>query len=306
MDTRRRKLRVANVAGLGEGAAVVGCHFRDEESDPGTTRFMFLKGDEWGHWFDVEDVVYSVTSLPRVVTHGKANVTAVTRSGRVWQLVSGGAPSELQLDVEGGYYILGGARVGTDLLCCGVQGMVFKVSETTAVRVDQGVFVPLSEHVDFVLEGIGGFSSTDIYAAGSGGKVVHWNGSTWTQEPTNVAHDLLAVCCSQSSGDVVVTGGGGLVLRREAGGEYTNLSNERLSRSPIRSVAEFGDCIYLAAADKLLSVSAAGLVEIEVEACAQFSGRFCFLSSDETYLWAAGDSTLLRFDGREWVGYPIP
>lgn len=74
-------LYLTTVAGLQEGAAVVGGHLKSEGLEPSLTRFMFLRDGLWGHWFDVDDVVYSVASFPRSARGGKAKVTALTRGG---------------------------------------------------------------------------------------------------------------------------------------------------------------------------------------------------------------------------------
>lgn len=298
-------LYFTSVAGLQNGAAVVGCHLASEGHSPSITRFMFMHNGTWGHWFDIEDVVYAIASKPRTTTGGKANVTALTRGGRCWEMISGGQQNEVQLDVTGGQYLLNMSLIDTDLFCCGVQNMVFQVKEQLVQRIDQGIFQPLINQVDRVLEAIHGFSTSDVYAVGHAGKVWHWDGAQWTAETSLTDLDLFAVHCT-TSGRVIVTGGAGTVLCKEPDGTWLDLTTSEFSGSTIRSIAEFGNIVYLAATDKLLRINQQTIEEVVVNELPEVKGRFYALSSDGTWLWAAGDNALLCFDGDNWTGYLAP
>ena len=301
---KNESLYLTTVAGLQGGAAVVGCHLASEGLDPTRTRFMFLRDGAWGHWFDIEDVVYSIASRPRAATGGKANVSALTRGGRLWEMVSGGQPSDVQLDVAGGYYMLHVSRIENDMFCCGVQDMVFRVHGQTARRIDQGIFQPLSDQVDRALESINGFGVSDVYAAGHSGKIWHWDGNTWRAEPSMTNLDLFAIRCT-SAGTVLATGGACTVLRKETTGAWSDLSSQQFPTSSIRGIAEFGGEIYLAAGDKLLTIRKDIVEEIVVRELSDIPGRFYAISSDGDRLWTAGDNALLCFDGTSWSGYTV-
>jgi len=298
-------LYFTSVAGLQNGAAVVGCHLVTEGLSPSITRFMFMHNGSWGHWFDIEDVVYSIGSKPRLTTGGKANVTALTRGGRCWEMISGGEPNEVQLDVTGGYYMLNMSHIDTDLFCCGVQNMVFQVQGQSVQRIDQGIFQPLINQVDRALEAIHGFTPSDVYAAGHSGKIWHWNGKAWKAEASLTDLDLFAVHCS-SSGRVIVAGGAGTVLCKDVNGTWNNLTVPEFSGCTIRNIAEFENTIYLAASDRLLRINRHAIEEVIVNELSEVKGRFYAISSDGERLWAAGDNALLCFDGTSWAGYIAP
>lgn len=295
-------LYFTTVSGLQRGTAVVGGHLVGEELDPSITRFMFMQNGTWGHWFDLEDIVYSTVSFPRSETGGKANVTALTRGGRLWSVVSGGEPYDVQLDVSGGYYMLNACRVKGTLFCCGVQNMVFRIQDGVVDRIDEGLFKPIEDRVDRVLESISGFGVTDVFAAGHAGKILHWNGYVWTEEPTITNLDLFSIHCS-SDGSVVATGGACTVLKRSQSGIWSDLSSDNFPNSSIRGIAEYGGQIYMAASEKLLTIRDSVVEEVEVDALSHVKCRFYSISSDGERLWAAGDNALVSFDGTSWVGF---
>src|SRR5262249_14744882 len=62
------------------------------------------------------------------------------------------------------------------------------------------------------LLGLWGSSQNDIFAVGKGGTILHYDGSTWTTEPSSTTVDLRAVW--GASGEVFAVGAGGTILHR--------------------------------------------------------------------------------------------
>ena len=58
---------------------------------------------------------------------------------------------------------------------------------------------------------IWGSSSTDVYAVGDGGTILHYDGNTWSNMPSGTSDTLSAVWGSSSS-DVYTVGTNGIIL----------------------------------------------------------------------------------------------
>ncbi len=53
--------------------------------------------------------------------------------------------------------------------------------------------VPTTVSTRFLLTSVWGSSSTDVWAAGSGGSIVHWDGTAWKETPTGVKNTFRAI-----------------------------------------------------------------------------------------------------------------
>jgi len=76
----------------------------------------------------------------------------------------------------------------------------------------------------FLLRDIWGSSDHDIFAAGDGGTILHYDGSTWSQMSSGTENDLRCLW-GNSSTDVYAAGAEGAVLHYD-GSTWTNLSTE--------------------------------------------------------------------------------
>jgi hypothetical protein len=56
-----------------------------------------------------------------------------------------------------------------------------------------------------------GRADDDVYAVGTGGTIVHYDGVTWTPMPSSTVNDLEAVAGTDAN--VFAVGGGGTILR---------------------------------------------------------------------------------------------
>ncbi len=63
----------------------------------------------------------------------------------------------------------------------------------------------------YSMRAVWGASATNVYAVGTQGRLLHWDGSVWTQLPTLTPRDLLAIH-GTSATDIWVSGGFGVLL----------------------------------------------------------------------------------------------
>jgi len=83
----------------------------------------------------------------------------------------------------------------------------------TILRYDGALWSPMIEEtVEGTLNDVWGSSENDIFAVGSGGAILHYDGTTWVEMQSGTAEDLNAVW-GVSAQDVVAVGAGGVILR---------------------------------------------------------------------------------------------
>lgn len=58
------------------------------------------------------------------------------------------------------------------------------------------------------LNGVWGSDANNFWAVGGSGTIVHWNGSTWSTQPSGTSHGLNGVWGSAANGLWTVSGGG--------------------------------------------------------------------------------------------------
>jgi len=102
----------------------------------------------------------------------------------------------------GGFYSLGGVD-GTDVWAGGDGGILtnYKTSWT-----------PKPVNYRQNIRAVYGFNSKDVWAVGSVGQILHYDGKTWTQVPSGTAQDLNAIW-GATSNDLWAVGNGRTILR---------------------------------------------------------------------------------------------
>lgn len=282
--------------------AFFGGHLYLEGAEPSLTRISMLKGGQWFHIYDIDDVVYAACKRAPQYPGDRGNLCFLGRRGFFREHPRGKQPIDTPLKSRIGYfYAL--KEIGQQLYAAGTQNQLFRHDGQAWVDADQGLYSPLQEQVSATLNGIDGFNADDLYAVGMGGAIWHWDGRIWTQldSPTNVT--LNSVRCS-ASGDVFIGGAGGILLRGNARQGWQDLSDSGVSTDSFELMTEFQDVLYIAARHSLLSFDGSDLrvcATPKVEDCAFFS-----LDASTDALWTVGNDTVMCFDGASWTHYRYP
>jgi hypothetical protein len=76
------------------------------------------------------------------------------------------------------------------------------------------------------LYSLAGAAADDLYAVGSGGLILHWDGVAWMQETSGTTEPLRSVAVGGAVGTIVAAGGtsSALVLERGSGGTWTSVA----------------------------------------------------------------------------------
>ncbi|MCL7489195.1 MAG: hypothetical protein M8357_13590, partial [Desulfobulbaceae bacterium] len=65
------------------------------------------------------------------------------------------------------------------------------------------------------LNGICGFSETDMYVVGADSLILHYNGSEWSGVDVGTGYDLNDIRCA-GTGDIIAVGDGGTIIQATA------------------------------------------------------------------------------------------
>ena len=145
------------------------------------------------------------------------------------------------------------------------------------------------------LNGIDGFSSKEIYAAGLKGEIWRFNGVRWfsVPSPTNVMLN-----CVRCIGEhVYITGNSGVLLRGRMG-SFQVLTVER-DEPNLEAVEALGDAVYVASLRKLYRLDGTSLREVRTNLGEITAGS---LSGKDGVLWSVGAKHLLwTDDGKKWT-----
>ena len=76
---------------------------------------------------------------------------------------------------------------------------------------DSSVWTPMTSGTTKELFDVWGTSSTDVFAVGSGGTIVHYNGNTWSTMTSGTIQHFYGVWGTSSS-DIFAVGTGGTII----------------------------------------------------------------------------------------------
>lgn len=302
MPRKDTALYFKHVIAISAQRVLLAGHLYLEETDPSVSRIMMLDAGNWYHLYDLSDITRDTLLLPPDGDREKDLYCFLGRRGQLREHPSGQSPRDEQIPLANAY-IKSLREIGGQLHVCGTQGQVLRRTAQGWVHMDQGVFEPLQEQVTSSLNALDGFALDDIYAAGDGGALWHWDGKVWTRldSPTNLP---FYVVLRHSDGSIVLAGAGGLVFKGDRHHGWTVLSDPAFDRLTLEQACEFKGVLYFCAGTTLLSYANGALAVVHVP----LPGPFAFdnLDARDDMLWTVGDDAVLSFDGSLWRRHDCP
>lgn len=113
----------------------------------------------------------------------------------------------------------------------GVSGYALATVETDDTPAVQ-IFAPMASGTTALLYAVWGTSVTNVYAVGSGGAILHFNGSSWASMASGTTSNLYAVWGSSAT-DVFAVGFGGTILHYD-GSHWASMASG--SSGPLNGV----------------------------------------------------------------------
>jgi hypothetical protein len=185
-------------------------------------------------------------------------------------------------------------QIGEHLYVCGMQGQVYRRDESGWVHVDNGILDRKIATGALHLNSIDGASERDIYVAGFGGRILHFDGKRWTElvSPTNV-HLERVRCVSES--EVYFCGNKGTFIKL-ANGTFTDHSID--IEDHFWGLTSFEDKVYLATLKGLYVFDGTRVRPVDTKLKPPIDGYR--LDARDGQLWSFGVDDLAWFDGKKW------
>lgn len=302
MQRKGTALYFKHVIAISAERILLAGHLYLEETDPSISRILMLDQGAWYHLYDLPDITRDTLLLPPAANREKEVYCFLGRRGLLREHPSGQSPRDEQLPLANAY-IKCLREIDGQLYACGTQGQVLRRTEQGWIRMDQGVYEPLTGQVTSSLNALDGCAADDIYAAGDGGALWHWDGRHWSRldSPSNLP--LYAVL-RHSDGSIVLAGAGGLVFKGNHQQGWTDLSDPSFDELTLQQACEFDGALYFCAGSALLSYAKGILSRVQIP----LPGPLAFdnLDARAGTLWVVGDDSVLSFDGTQWRRHPCP
>lgn len=181
-----------------------------------------------------------------------------------------------------------------------ISGKAYAVGGTGwAFRLDQLASWTLIDEglpTTFNIEAVGGFSGSDLYAAGYKGEVWHFDGKAWSpcKTPTNV--NLNALLCADD-GCVYAAGRGGLLMRGR--GDTWEVIDQQTNSDDVWDLACFNGVVYASTLAAVYRLRGNDLVPVQF---GQVAPKTCYhLSVAPGVMWSIGTDDVMSFDGTVWT-----
>lgn len=288
------------ISGAPNVALLLG-HLYLEGHDPSITRVMLLRDGTFYFVYDLPDITYGATLLQATDEQPLA-FAMLGRRGLLRINPTGQAPHDETLNLPNAY-VLNLQQIAGELYACGTQHQVHHRSTDGWVRMDDGCHAPLVDQVTCGFNAMDGFGADNIYAAGEGGALWHWDGREWQALTSPSVWTIRVVHC-MPDGSVVLAGDAGTVFRGNRLDGWRTLTVPALAHLSIEHACLFQDTLYLCAQRALLALSGGTLARVDVPV----EGHLAYYGASATAeaMWTVGDDAILRFDGTHWERFMCP
>jgi hypothetical protein len=157
------------------------------------------------------------------------------------------------------------------------------------------------------LNAVFGMSAAKIWAVGAGGTILHYNGLGWSAQTSGVSNNLFGIWGSTATGDLYVVGGAGTIL-------HCDTSSSSATWSKMTSGTSLAlRAVWGTTADKVWAVGAGGTVlhhdgtSWTGEAGGGPYGHNAIWGSSTSFIRAVGVNGQIRsYDGSSWSGESAP
>ncbi|MBC8635874.1 hypothetical protein IAG25_03565 [Caballeronia sp. EK] len=283
----------------GEDFFLAGLFYELEGTDTECTRVMAFEAPDY--WFYLDDVDGIVTMLLAFRRAGKLNTMAITRTGHVANFIRE-KRTDAQIPIDPGFLFYAVAA-GTDVFACGSQNQIWRWNGKTWSRAGTGANVNQQIGAATALFGMCAQAEDDVHAVGSGGTILHFDGTSWApvDSPTNVAlHRVLNL----GGGELFVVGRFGQVFRGSAESGWFSLAIEGMTEN-FWGLCRFGQAIYCSTSQVLYRVQDDRLVRVDTGDNGPKS--IARLFTNDQYMWlTTGTDAIFRFDGAKWEEIVCP
>jgi hypothetical protein len=253
------------------------------------SRLYFHKIPGWGR----QDLNRNVVSVCYLANPN--SFQALSEDGEVTSYDPQGSTSASIADVEKYGAVSQIRTIEGVLYVCGMQGQVYRRGSSGWVHIDKGILDPKVSARALHLNSIDGTSGKDIYVVGFGGRILHYNGKTWTELPSPTNLHLERVHCV-APGETYVCGNNGTFLKITPQG----IENHSIElEDHFWGLTSFQGKVYLATLEGLYVFDGSTVEEVDTGLEPAIGGYR--LDARDGQLWSFGVDDLAFFDGKSWT-----
>lgn len=150
------------------------------------------------------------------------------------------------------------------------------------------------------LNAIWGSSASDIWAVGAAGRIVRYDGSTWSNYPSGTTETLRAIWGSSAT-DVWIGGESGVLLRHD--GKVLTKATSGTTGTINGLWGLSASEIWAATDDKVMHYNGSAWLPQSTSSME----AYCVWGLSSSVAWAGSNGTLLSFNGTAWTAFsPAP
>jgi hypothetical protein len=205
---------------------------------------------------------------------------------------------DLPIDLIGFGWIRDARVIAGHLYAVGMSRQAYaRTPDDKWLHIEGDMLAPLGALAG--LNGVDGFSSTEIYAAGLNGEIWRHDGSAWKQlvSPTNVQLNAVRRC-----GDFIHVAGSSGVLLRGRHDTFNVVATED-NQENLYGLAPLGSDVFVTSMKKIFVLRDGQLEEVDTGLGEITAGA---LDANDGVLWSVGAKHIVHTaDGKAWTGVPL-
>jgi hypothetical protein len=297
---KRGALYFTGVACLEANVACFTAHYYAlEGTNDLRTAFLSLRNGKWGG-VDVSGIAHAFRLSGSPTSDDRAYLV-LERNRGLYRVSKSGDVKFSRIHPERDGFLMDLRAIAGKWYAVGGNHQIYRLEGRSWKALDDGVYVAGAAGEAKILWSIDGTSSDDVYAVGSSGVILHFDGKRWTREKSPTTSGFQRVICV--SKDEVYVCGYANALYRKDGARWRALT-KRDASVVFWDMAYFKDKLYVCSKKKLFVLENDALAEVEIPV----KGPLGFYRMDARgdALWTCGNECVLRFDGKKWNSYVFP
>jgi len=313
------KDKVTVVAGCAVDGEIyyISCRLNNLPIDEPYSRLFFYQEKTKEKWFyhDRPDwKVVSICLMPSTPTDERA-VCALSEEGDVEILKRSNTTVEKVTDAglnndNGLGYVTRIRSIAGELYVCGDQNQIYKRNNGKWLHIDSGALttnkpkfsgtasknraeIIEASNQESCLFDIAGSREDDIYAVGTNGCILHFNGKKWTRFKQISASDLYEIHITPEN-KLIIVGSKGTIISGNKDAGFKMESRKTLGADFI-SITEHNNEIFIGASDGIYKKTENSVTRLPLDVFDVSN-----IESINNIMWATSSRNILKYEGMQW------